>query len=182
MLLVKRLLQGLMEYADTGNFPVKPGVLRDHEGNPLLDVVSLEGATDDSPGSARAWARTILELCAAGRMDLVDAHINSMGGLQCALFSYPTGTAVLTPSVSTVLEIPFAIIALCRSIPVDDRSNDSLAHRVAKCEQCGKFFLRKTVKKSRFHNRACRIRFMNVERLKSGYFADYYRKKKSESK
>lgn len=170
MYAVRKLVQALIGYIDTGDMTFRPGILRDERGEPILDISSLSGP--NSQDSMRTTSEMLLDLCAKGDFIRLDGVINTQGKLDYSLFSYTDGTAIMVPCISEVDQVPFGVIALARM--ADTGSGDSVAHRIAQCEWCGKFFIRRTKKKSRFDNRQCRIKHMNKERLKSGYFRNYY--------
>lgn len=183
MLAVKNLVKGLIEYVETGVFPFKPGILRDSKGEPILDIAAMLCQDNTEPSSAapqtvKETASDLLRIASSKDFAMLDGILNSYGDLKFSLFSYPDGTAIMVPKIGHVAELPFAILTLARI--ADTGSGDSVAHRISKCELCGKFFLRKTKKHSRFHSRACRIKHMNKERLDSGWFRIYYARKKKE--
>ena len=172
MLPVKNLIKGLIEFVEQGTFPFKPGILRDPSGGPILDIEQLLLSDATAIGTTKEQATMLLRYCATGDLGRVDEIINAQGVRRYSLFSYTDGTAIMVPSIASAEELPFAVMALARM--ADTGSGDSIAHRISQCLWCGKFFLCKTKKRSRFHIRACRIKHMNRERLQSGWFKEYY--------
>lgn len=177
MLPIKNLVKGLFTFVETGEFPFKPGVLRDGDANPIMDISSL---LPSDRGELRAVTERLLNLASDGHIEALEAQINMQGKLQYALFSYVAGTAIMVPCVERTEQLPYAILAMARI--ADTGVGDSLAHRISKCQWCGKYFIRKTKKASRYHTTNCRVRASNQERLNSGWFKRYYLTKKENRK
>ena len=177
MLPIKNLIKGLFTLVETGEFSFKPGILRDGDASPIMDISSL---LPSDRTELRATTERLLTLAAEGNIEALEAQINMQGKLQYALFSYISGTAIMVPCVERTDQLPYAILAVARI--TDTGVGDSLAHRISKCQWCGKYFIRKTKKASRYHTTNCRIRASNQERLNSGYFGRYYLAKKANAK
>lgn len=171
MLLVKNLLKSLMRFAETGELTLKPGIIRTGDAEPILDITNLEGNKRD----AIKISKELLDAITENKIEVIDAVANTKV-LYYSMFSAGDMPGTLVPSVTNLEQLVYSIYILARICPTG--VGDSLAHRVAKCERCKNYFLRKTRKGSKFCGMKCRSSFFNKIRIENGFYRAYYDKRK----
>lgn len=173
---------------------------RDAKGRPIFELSSIhvQGWTTRDWTDAQTKTKALLDRLAvddADGMGGFEAEVNGRG-LGVRLFSWrgaPSGRTVtsrgilrgdrggpgmLVPTAPSGEDLPYAILALARCTPTGQ--GDSLADRISKCQECGKFFLLPTRKCSRFCSESCRGKAINRRRREAGDFTKKGRAKAKE--
>ena len=158
-----RIFKRFLDFAN-GGAPLAPGIVRDIAKRPVLRI-GLLSVRRDIAESRSAAVMLLAEVARNGPVAAEDA-ISNRGGVPFVPFTLHKGNDVVVwvPTARVPNELAYAVLAAARNVRLNRR--ECLLNRLARCEECRRFFFTKTRKKSRFCKLVCRWQFWNRMRAR----------------